>query len=39
MAETIAALTAYRDHFKAAGRMLEARVVEHCIQAIVRRIG
>ena len=34
----IAALTALRDRYKAAGKLIAARTVERCI-AVVRRIG
>lgn len=36
MAEAIAALKAMRDRYKAQGKMVQARTVEHCIQAIMR---
>ena len=36
MAEAIAALTALRDRYKAQGKKVQARTVEHCIQAIMR---
>jgi len=36
MAEAIAALTALRDRYKAQGKTVQARTVEHCIQAIMR---
>ena len=38
VAEAIAALTALRDRYKAAGKFIAARTVQRCI-AVVRRLG